>query len=161
MDAPTTTLQVIYWSSNEDMFYKLYLLVWKFDSHSHRKMVCALTTSISQYKTIHTPVCHLMSGVHSIFMSGQSSVFFPPLFITLNLAIFSFYSTNVADKLESQAQNRKLYLPFKGIFTFWWATLLYTLPYIKFWEIHIHIHHSYFKFLQEKMIIKLSMFYSG
>ena len=28
-------------------------------------------------------------GIHSIFMSGQSSVFFPPLFITLNLAIFS------------------------------------------------------------------------
>ena len=130
------------------MFYKLYLLVWKFDSHSHRKMVCALTTFIYQYKTILTPVCHLMLGVHSIFMSGQSSVFYPPLFITLNLAIFSFYSTNVADELE----------PYFFVYLGFGIVAIVCLLFI---EQFCSIHHSYFKFLQEKMIIKLSMFYSG
>ena len=124
------------------------ILIRKFDSHSHRKMVYALTTFIYQYKTILIPVCHLMSGVHSIFMSGQSSVFYPLLFISLNLAIFSFYSTNVADKLE----------PYFFVYFFIWDCSIVCFLFI---EQFCSIHHSYFKFLQEKMIIKLSMFYSG
>ena len=124
------------------------ILIRKFDSHSHRKMVCALTTFIYQYKTILTPVCHLMLGVHSIFMSGQSSVFYPLLFISLNLAIFSFYSTNVADELE----------PYFFVYLGFGIVAIVCLLFI---EQFCSIHHSYFKFLQEKMIIKLSMFYSG
>ena len=49
-----------------------------------------------------------------------------------------------------------------------WALLLCLFPYLGwskvcflFIEQFCSIHHSYFKFLQEKMIIKLSMFYSG
>ena len=124
------------------------ILIRKFDSHSHRKMVYALTTFIYQYKTILIPVCHLMSGVHSIFMSGQSSVFYPLLFISLNLAIFSFYSTNVADELE----------PYFFVYLGFGIVAIVCLLFI---EQFCSIHHSYFKFLQEKMIIKLSMFYSG
>ena len=110
---------------------------------------CALSLHLFLSTKPFTP-CISFNVWYSLYIHVWTilSILPPLLFISLNLAIFSFYSTNVADELE----------PYFFVYLGFGIVAIVCLLFI---EQFCSIHHSYFKFLQEKMIIKLSMFYSG